>query len=119
MALTQIDIDEDALNEAMRLSGAKTKKDTVNLALREFAGRHRRVAVALRAGRARHGPGGLHFTWQVGYCTRRASHQPAADAVLATPPAPHRGGVVASGTRSRRCAGVPRSQIARAACHAS
>ena len=34
MALTQIDIDEDALSEAMRLSGAKTKKDTVNLALR-------------------------------------------------------------------------------------
>ena len=43
MALTQIDIDEDALTEAMRLSGAKTKKDTVNLALREFAARHRRV----------------------------------------------------------------------------
>jgi len=37
VALTQIDIDEDALSEAMRLSGAKTKKDTVNLALREFA----------------------------------------------------------------------------------
>ena len=44
MALTQIDIDEDALIEAMRLSGAKTKKDTVNLALREFAARHRRLA---------------------------------------------------------------------------
>jgi Arc/MetJ family transcription regulator len=44
VALTQIDIDEDALSEAMRLSGAKTKKDTVNLALREFASRHRRVA---------------------------------------------------------------------------
>ena len=44
MALTQIDIDEDALLEAMRLSGAKTKKDTVNLALREFAARHRRAA---------------------------------------------------------------------------
>ncbi|MGH3203420.1 MAG: type II toxin-antitoxin system VapB family antitoxin [Streptosporangiaceae bacterium] len=44
MALTQIDIDEDALAEAMRLSGAKTKKETVNLALREFAARHRRVA---------------------------------------------------------------------------
>jgi hypothetical protein len=28
----------------MRLSGAKTKKDTVNQALREFAARHRRVA---------------------------------------------------------------------------
>src|SRR5258708_38754246 len=44
MALTQIDIDEDALNEAMRLSGAKTKKETVNLALREFTARHRRAA---------------------------------------------------------------------------
>jgi hypothetical protein len=28
----------------MRLSGARTKKETVNLALREFAARHRRVA---------------------------------------------------------------------------
>jgi Arc/MetJ family transcription regulator len=28
----------------MRLSGARTKKDTVNLALREFAARHRRIA---------------------------------------------------------------------------
>jgi Arc/MetJ family transcription regulator len=44
VAVTQIDIDEDALAEAMRLSGATTKKDTVNLALREFAARHRRVA---------------------------------------------------------------------------
>jgi Arc/MetJ family transcription regulator len=44
VALTQIDIDEDALTEAMRLSGAKTKKETVNLALREFTTRHRRVA---------------------------------------------------------------------------
>lgn len=44
MALTQIDLDEDALTEAMRLSGAKTKKETVNMALREFAARHRRLA---------------------------------------------------------------------------
>lgn len=44
VALTQIDIDDEALAEAMRLSGMKTKKDTVNLALREFAARHRRVA---------------------------------------------------------------------------
>jgi len=48
VALTQIDIDEDALAEAMRLSGAKTKKDTVNLALREFAARHRRAAALER-----------------------------------------------------------------------
>jgi Arc/MetJ family transcription regulator len=44
VALTQIDIDEDALAEAMRLSGARTKKETVNLALREFAARRRRLA---------------------------------------------------------------------------
>jgi Arc/MetJ family transcription regulator len=44
MALTQIDIDADALDEAMRLSGARTKKETVNLALREYAARHRRIA---------------------------------------------------------------------------
>lgn len=54
MALTQIDIDEHALAEAMRFSGAKTKKDTVNLALREFTARYRRVALehyaALAAG---------------------------------------------------------------------
>lgn len=43
MALTQIDIDDEALAEAMRVSGAKTKKETVNLALREFAARHRRI----------------------------------------------------------------------------
>jgi len=48
VALTQIDIDEDALAEAMRLSGAKTKKDTVNLALREFAARYRRVVALER-----------------------------------------------------------------------
>ena len=38
LAVTQIDLDEDALAEAMRLSGAKTKKDTVNLALRDLRG---------------------------------------------------------------------------------
>ncbi|HEY2549283.1 MAG TPA: type II toxin-antitoxin system VapB family antitoxin [Streptosporangiaceae bacterium] len=48
MSVTQIDLDDDALAEAMRLSGAKTKKDTVNLALREFAARHRRVAALER-----------------------------------------------------------------------
>ena len=44
MTVTQIDVDDDALTEAMRLSGAKSKKDTVNLALREYAARHRRIA---------------------------------------------------------------------------
>ncbi|RZS44828.1 VapB protein of antitoxin of type II toxin-antitoxin system [Herbihabitans rhizosphaerae] len=44
MTVTQIDLDDGALGEAMRLSGAKTKKETVNLALREYAARHRRIA---------------------------------------------------------------------------
>jgi Arc/MetJ family transcription regulator len=44
MAITQIDLDEEALAQAMRLSGAKSKKDTVNLALREYAARHSRIA---------------------------------------------------------------------------
>ena len=43
MAVTQIDLDDEALAEAMRLSGAATKKETVNLALREFTARHRRI----------------------------------------------------------------------------
>jgi len=52
MTLTQIDIDEDALAEAMRLSGARTKKETVNLALREFAARLSRVEALERSAEA-------------------------------------------------------------------
>jgi Arc/MetJ family transcription regulator len=44
VGVTQIDLDDDALAEAMRLSGARSKKETVNLALREYAARHRRIA---------------------------------------------------------------------------
>ncbi|MCY9786372.1 type II toxin-antitoxin system VapB family antitoxin [Nocardiopsis sp. EMB25] len=44
MSLVQLDVDDEALREAMRLSGSRTKKETVNLALREYAARHRRVA---------------------------------------------------------------------------
>ncbi|MCT2590474.1 type II toxin-antitoxin system VapB family antitoxin [Streptomyces sp. N2-109] len=48
MAATQIDIDDEALADAMRLSGARTKKETVNLALREYAERRRRTEARLR-----------------------------------------------------------------------
>lgn len=44
MSVTQIDLDDEALTEAMRLSGCRTKKETVNVALREYAARHRRMA---------------------------------------------------------------------------
>jgi Arc/MetJ family transcription regulator len=44
MAVTQIDIDQDALDRVMALSKARTKKDAVNLALRQYADRQERAA---------------------------------------------------------------------------
>lgn len=42
MAVTQIDLDDEAVALAMRLSGARTKKDTVNLALHAYIDSHER-----------------------------------------------------------------------------
>jgi Arc/MetJ family transcription regulator len=64
VALTEIDIDEDALAEAMALSGAKTTEAIVNLALREFAALHRRAA-ALEHYAA------LAARWDFGGCEQR------------------------------------------------
>jgi Arc/MetJ family transcription regulator len=44
MAVTQIDLDEDALDRAMALSKVKTKKEAVNLALRYYAEKQERAA---------------------------------------------------------------------------
>ena len=44
MSVTQIDLDNEALAQAMRLSGARSKKETVNRALGEYAARHSRIA---------------------------------------------------------------------------
>ena len=38
-----VDVDDEALSEAGRLLGTKTKRDTVNTALRETARRLRRI----------------------------------------------------------------------------
>jgi Arc/MetJ family transcription regulator len=55
MAVTQIDIDQDALDRAMALSQAKTKKDAVNLALRYYAEKQERAArIGRHFERARH-----------------------------------------------------------------
>lgn len=48
MSITQVDLDDDALDDAMRLLGTKTKKDTINTALREVAQRLRRVEASQR-----------------------------------------------------------------------
>jgi Arc/MetJ family transcription regulator len=43
-----IDVDDDALTEASALLGTKTKKDTVNTALRETASQLRRAKALAR-----------------------------------------------------------------------
>ncbi len=44
VAATQTGLDDDVPAKVMRLSGATSKKETANLALREYAARHRRIA---------------------------------------------------------------------------
>jgi Arc/MetJ family transcription regulator len=44
MSVTQIDIDDEALERAMAVSKARTKKETVNLALRFYADQQDRAA---------------------------------------------------------------------------
>lgn len=43
MSVTRIDLDDELLPDLMRLSGTKTKKDAVNVALREYVMRRRRA----------------------------------------------------------------------------
>jgi Arc/MetJ family transcription regulator len=42
---TNLAIDDKLLQEALDLSGLKTKKETVNLALREFVNRHKQIEI--------------------------------------------------------------------------
>jgi Arc/MetJ family transcription regulator len=44
MSVTQVDIDDDALERAMALSKVRTKKEAVNLALRFYAEQQERAA---------------------------------------------------------------------------
>jgi Arc/MetJ family transcription regulator len=42
---TNIDIDEQAIREVQRLTGARTKREAVDLALRELIARHERAKI--------------------------------------------------------------------------
>jgi len=42
---TNLAIDEGLLEEALKLSGQKTKKATVNLALKEFIDKHKQLGI--------------------------------------------------------------------------
>ncbi|WP_299531341.1 type II toxin-antitoxin system VapB family antitoxin [uncultured Streptomyces sp.] len=46
MSVTQVDLDDEALAEAMRLMGTTTKKETVNGALRDYVARVKRLEAA-------------------------------------------------------------------------
>jgi Arc/MetJ family transcription regulator len=48
---TNIEIDDEVLAEAQRLLGTSTKRDTVDLALREVVARHRRLEILDLRGR--------------------------------------------------------------------
>lgn len=74
MSATQIDIDDEALAEAMRLSGARTKKEMVNIALREYVKRRRRTEQRLR-----HLEHAQHWDGE-GFWQRHAAEKGAAEA---------------------------------------
>jgi Arc/MetJ family transcription regulator len=42
---TNIEIDDDLMREAMELAGTKSKRETVDLALRELVARYRRLGI--------------------------------------------------------------------------
>ena len=71
MGVTQIDIDDDALEETMRLSGESTKKGAVNLALREYAARHRRIDAL-----ERHAAAAKDWDYDGWKAARKAEKQP-------------------------------------------
>jgi Arc/MetJ family transcription regulator len=50
---TNIEIDDEVLDEARRLTGMATKRETVDLALRELVARQRRLGVLDLRGKVR------------------------------------------------------------------
>jgi len=48
---TNIEIDDEVMREAQRLTGMWTKREAVDLALRELVARHRRLGVLTLRGR--------------------------------------------------------------------
>ena len=50
---TNIEIDDEVMREVRRLTGAKTKREAVDVALRELVARHRRLEVMDLRGKVR------------------------------------------------------------------
>ncbi len=49
MSVTQIDLDDEALTAIMRIAGVHTKKEAVNLAMRDYVERFRRIEALARS----------------------------------------------------------------------
>jgi Arc/MetJ family transcription regulator len=49
VSVTQIDLDDGALAEVMRIAGVHTKKEAVNLAMRDYVERFRRIEALARS----------------------------------------------------------------------
>jgi Arc/MetJ family transcription regulator len=49
VSVTQIDLDDEALTEIMRIAGVHTKKEAVNLAMRDYVERFRRIEALARS----------------------------------------------------------------------
>lgn len=56
-----VEIDDVLMREAQRLTGVRTKRETVDLALRELVARHRRLGILKLRGRV-HWEGDLEQT---------------------------------------------------------
>jgi len=48
---TNVEIDDELMRQAKRLAGTKTKRETVDLALRELVARHNQVGILSLRGR--------------------------------------------------------------------
>lgn len=49
VSVTQIDLDDEVLADVMRLAGVHTKKEAVNLAMRDYVDRFRRIEALARS----------------------------------------------------------------------
>ena len=58
---TNVEIDDEVMREAQRLTGLRTKREVVDLALRELVARHRRLGILELRGRV-HWQGDLDRT---------------------------------------------------------
>lgn len=50
---TNVEIDDDVLREAQRIAGTRTKRETIDFALRELVARHRRLGILELRGKIR------------------------------------------------------------------